>query len=86
MIAVELYTNKNRLPRILMAPNLKSDNLNVKNIEIEIKKGYPKEAIKNANTGSGLNSKKFVLENGKDNEEMIPELDNQTGMTAKIIR
>ena len=85
MIAVELYTNRNRLPRILMAPNLKSDNLNAKNIEIEIRKGYPKEATKNASTGSGLNSKKSVLENGNDNEESIPEPDSQTGTTAKII-
>ena len=37
-----------------------------------------------ATVGSGLNSKKSVLEKGKDSEEIIPDADSQTGITAKI--
>ena len=38
----------------------------------------------NAIVGSGLNSKKSVLEKGNDSEEIIPDADNQTGITARI--
>ena len=38
----------------------------------------------NATVGSGLNSKKSVLEKGNDSEEIIPDADNQTGITARI--
>ena len=34
--------------------------------------------------GSGLNSKKSVLEKGKEREEIIQDADSQTGITAKI--
>ena len=34
--------------------------------------------------GSGLKLKKSVLEKGNDKEEIIPDADNQTGITPKI--
>jgi hypothetical protein len=52
--------------------------------EREIKKGYANDAIIKAIVGSGLNSKKSVLEKGKEREEIIPDADSQTGITAKI--
>ena len=54
--------------------------------ESEIKKGYANDAITKAIVGSGLNSKKSVLEKGKDNEEIIPDVDNHTGIIAKTSR
>ena len=54
--------------------------------ENEIMQGYANDATTKANKGSGLNSKKSVLEKGKDNEDIIPEPDNQTGKIARIVK
>jgi hypothetical protein len=67
-------------------PNFLLVNSNEENKIRDMRNGYPIVAKVTAKDGSGLKSKYFVLENGKVNIPISPDVDNHIGRIPTTVK